>query len=400
MTRETALARLAEAKWLERVRPVFDCLGGGGLTRAVGGIVRDTLIGRVRDVADIDMATVLLPDEVVERGAASGLAVHPTGIDHGTVTLVYNGQPVEVTTLRRDVETFGRHANVAFGTDWVEDARRRDFTMNALYCGPMGNLFDPLGGLDDCLAGRVRFIGDPDERIAEDRLRVYRYFRFAASHGGERFEVPALAACARAADTLNILSAERVGLEMMRLLAAPKCARTLETMREVGVLDGSLFSTSVLTRLRALERGGAVDATTRLAIVAASGGDLDVVRTSWRLSNAVMSRIAAISEAADIAGRERWSELAYRQPDAADAGIAVAAAMQGKPTSWTKKAQEAVNARQGRTFPLKGKDLLDIATGPALGALLHRLEAAWIESDGAFDRRRLLEMAVDPKSQK
>lgn len=166
MTREAALARLAGASWLETVRPVFDCLGGGGLTRAVGGIVRDTLIGRVRGTTDIDMATVLLPDEVATRGAAAGFAVHHTGVAHGTVTLVHEGQPVEVTTLRRDVETFGRHASVAFGTDWAEDARRRDFTMNALYCGPRGDLFDPLGGLNDCLAGRVRFIGDPDARIA------------------------------------------------------------------------------------------------------------------------------------------------------------------------------------------------------------------------------------------
>ncbi|HWJ88591.1 MAG TPA: CCA tRNA nucleotidyltransferase [Pelagibacterium sp.] len=398
MTREVALARLAGAEWLDKVRPVFDCLGGGGLTRAVGGIVRDTLIGRVRDVADIDMATVLLPDEVAARGAAAGFAVHHTGVAHGTVTLVHGGQPVEVTTLRRDVETFGRHASVAFGTDWAEDARRRDFTMNALYCGPRGDLFDPLGGLNDCLAGRVRFIGDPDERIAEDRLRVYRYFRFAVSHGGERFEVPALAACARAVGTLDILSAERVGSEMMRLLAAPNCARTLETMREVGVLDGSLFSDSALTNLRALETGeGSIEAATRLAMVAVSGGDVGALRAAWRLSNATMARIAAIEAAAEMARGDRWSELAYRQPDAAEAGIAVTAAVEGEAFSWIEEAREAVTARRGRSFPITGKDLigLGLASGPALGTLLHRLETAWIESDGALDREQLLEMATD-----
>src|SRR5690606_29914829 len=187
------------AEWLQReeTQTLMRLLAGEtGRTRAVGGIVRDTLLDRPRENTDIDLATELLPHEVTLRAERGGAIVHPTGIEHGTMTVRLGALVAEVTTLREDVETDGRRAVVRFGQDWARDAGRRDFTLNALYAGIEGDLFDPLHGLADCIAGRVRFIGDPVRRIEEDRLRVYRFFRFSASHGGEQFDPEGLAACA------------------------------------------------------------------------------------------------------------------------------------------------------------------------------------------------------------
>jgi len=193
--------------------------------------VRDALVDRMRDTPEIDFATELRPEEVSRRAAAAGVPVYPTGIEHGTVTLKVGDLIAEVTTLREDVETDGRHAKVKFGKDWTRDAERRDFTLNALYARADGTLFDPLGGADDCIAGYVRFIGDADQRIAEDRLRVYRFFRFTASHGHEKFDRSGLEAVTRAAGSLDGLSAERVGSEMRRMLDLPRVGTTLGAMR-------------------------------------------------------------------------------------------------------------------------------------------------------------------------
>ena len=178
------------------LRAVFDALDGEGrATRIVGGAVRDALLGR--DVTDADLATVLLPADVIARAEAAGLKTVPTGIEHGTVTVVSGGRPFEVTTLRRDIETDGRHAVVRYSTDWKEDASRRDFTMNALYCDMSGEVFDPLGGLADLRASRVRFIGRAEDRIREDYLRILRFFRFFAWYGEGRPDPDGLRACAR-----------------------------------------------------------------------------------------------------------------------------------------------------------------------------------------------------------
>ena len=226
----TAEARLREAHWvhLPELRAILALLEGeAGRTRIVGGLVRDTILDLPHAVSDIDIATELLPDDVTERAREAGIAVYPTGIDHGTVTLRHGTVVVEVTTLRQDVETDGRHAIVRFGTDWIADASRRDFTLNALYADMDGALFDPLGGLGDCIDARVRFIGEPAQRIAEDGLRVYRFFRFSASHGREAFDPAGLEACAAAAHSLDHLSAERVGGEIRRMLGLRHVASTL-----------------------------------------------------------------------------------------------------------------------------------------------------------------------------
>ncbi|WMT86038.1 CCA tRNA nucleotidyltransferase [Pelagibacterium sp. 26DY04] len=400
MSREQALTRLAQADWLDAARPVFDCLDGAmGRTRAVGGIVRDTLLGRPRGSTDIDMATELTPDEVLARGKAAGLGAHPTGVEHGTVTLVHDGRAVEVTTLRRDVETFGRHARVAFGTDWTEDARRRDFTMNALYCGVDGVLFDPLGGLEDCLERRVRFIGDPDARIAEDRLRVYRYFRFAASHGEQRLEEQALAACMRAAGELGALSAERVGSEMMRLLAQPKCAATLAAMVRVGVLAAALFSPQALKALERLEALPLpITADMRLAAMELTGAQVAALRVEWRLSNATMASLGQLTAALELARAANWAELAYRHPERRTQAIALATALDQHAIAWMNEAISTVEGMGSRNFPISGADLLahGMKPGPEVGAELKRLERLWIESRFELDRDGLLEQVRQP----
>jgi len=389
---KAAAERLTDAEWLRReeTQRVFALLDGAGQrTRAVGGVVRDTLLERVRDSGEIDFATELTPDEVTRRARAAGVPVYPTGIEHGTVTLKIGDLVAEVTTLREDVETDGRHAVVKFGTDWRRDAERRDFTLNALYVGMEGALFDPLGGVDDCLAGVVRFIGDADQRIAEDRLRVYRFFRFSASHGQERFDSGGLAAVSRAAGTLGALSAERVGHEMRRMLGLPKVAKTLETMADAAVAP---LPESVLEQLAGYERHARKPGLPgRLALLVAGLGGT-ALKARWRLSNEDVSLAENILRAARLLVGLAVNEAAYRYPAALTDAVDVAAALAG----WTDAGKSAVVERLKEIdvprFPIGGGDLLQagLRPGPALGAELERLERKWIDSDFRLDRETLL----------
>lgn len=381
--------RLTQAEWLVRpeTQAIFAALDGDkGRTRAVGGVVRDTLLGRERDNPDIDLATELTPDEVIARAEANGVAHYPTGIDHGTVTLKLGETLAEVTTLRRDVETDGRHAVVAFGTDWAEDAARRDFTLNALYCGADGALFDPLGGINDALNGRIRFIGDAAGRIAEDGLRVYRFFRFSASHGGEKLDADGLAACAAAVGQLGHLSAERIGAEMLRMLALPDIAQTLGAMAAIGLIA---VDADQLRTLRAYEELGGFSSATRLAVLADQGDDL---QKRWRLSNEVMRTAQTVSAAADLLEDDRLGEAAYRFGEAAVEGLALAAARGGWRADRLAEAARSLAAVQLAPFPISGNDLagLGMKPGPALGQELARLERLWIDSGFALDREALL----------
>jgi poly(A) polymerase len=230
--------RLDAKKWRRHrgMAKLLDALGGGeGETRYVGGAVRDGLLGL--PVNDVDFATRLRPDEVVERLQAAGLKAVPTGIEHGTITAVSDGHPYEVTTLRRDVETFGRHATVAFTDDWKEDAARRDFTINALMADPVtGEIFDYFGGLPDLEQRHVRFIGDPFERIAEDHLRILRFFRFHARFGQGEPDAAALEACAARANDLMALSRERIADELLKLLSVEDPVATVRIMLERAIL--------------------------------------------------------------------------------------------------------------------------------------------------------------------
>lgn len=380
---------LATADWLDRAetQAIFAALDGARRrTRAVGGVVRDTVMGRTHG-NDIDMATELLPDEVMARAKAAGIACYPTGIEHGTVTLKLGETLAEVTTLRSDVETDGRRAVVAFGTDWVEDARRRDFTLNALYCAADGTLYDPLCGADDARAGIVRFIGDPAERIAEDGLRVYRFFRLSASHGEQRLDPGGLTACAATVGKLGHLSRERVGSEVMRMLALPRVAMTLAVMSEIGLVP---LEDAALRALVAYEGFGGHLATTRLALI---GGDrLDALQGEWRLANDIVSAAQHISQAATLLADDRIAEAAYRHGEAAVEGLAAAASRGQWGMARLSEAARALGALVVPPFPVTGHDLagLGLAPGPALGQELARLERAWIESGFALGKGELL----------
>ena len=297
---------LPAAEWTKRadLAALLAALGPGN-ARYVGGAVRDTLLGLA--VKDIDLATPLEPREVMRRLKAQSIQVVPTGIDHGTVTAVLAGGPVEITTLRRDVSTDGRRATVAFASDWQDDAARRDFTINALYADPAtGEIWDYFGGLDDLAARRVRFIGDARERIREDHLRILRYFRFQARFGSHPADNDSETACAELAATLKGLSRERVGMEVINLLGLPDPAPTVARMAELGVLQVVLPEAEVagLAALMAEEtrQGVAPDAVRRLAaLLPADVALAEQVAARFRLSGAQKKRLAL------AAGRELHS---------------------------------------------------------------------------------------------
>ncbi|MHA6297357.1 CCA tRNA nucleotidyltransferase [Devosia sp. CAU 1758] len=382
---------LAGAEWLERpaVQAIFAALDGAqGRTRAVGGVVRDSLIGRMREHADIDMATELLPVAVMQRAKAASISAYPTGIDHGTVTLRLDDTNVEVTTLRQDVVTDGRHAQVQFGTDWVADAARRDFTLNALYCHADGTLFDPLDGAADLVNGRVRFIGEASQRIAEDGLRVYRFFRFSASHGGEHFDAEGLAACRDAAGELDHISRERVGAEMMRMLALPKVGKTLGVMDRLGLL--CIEPGAVAALLRYEDLGGHA-ASARLALMGREG--LERRQGSWRLSKAVVAHAEHVAEAASLLRRGDTGWAAYRFGEDAVEGLAVAAAEENWPREQLAEVARELGRLPVAPLPVSGSDLeaRGMKPGPDMGAALALLERVWVESEFSLDRDALLE---------
>src|SRR5215475_6941172 len=229
--------RLSAAPWLTagalpRLLGVLDC--DGEEARTVGGAVRNALLGV--SIAEVDVATTAVPEEVIKRITAAGFKHVPTGIEHGTVTVIIDKHPFEVTTLRKDVETYGRHAKVEFGRDWKADAERRDFTINALSATRDGTVYDYAGGLDDLAHRRVRFIGDPAKRIEEDYLRILRFFRFHAAYGVGHPDATGLAACIAARKGLDQLSRERVRMELLKLLVTPHATATLAVMAQAGLL--------------------------------------------------------------------------------------------------------------------------------------------------------------------
>lgn len=383
-----------------------------GEARIVGGAVRNALMDM--PVSDIDIATTLLPEEVIERAGTAGIKAVPTGIDHGTVTLVLAGRPYEVTTLRADVETDGRRAKVAFGKDWRVDAERRDLTINALYAGADGNVVDLVGGLGDIEEGVVRFIGDARDRIVEDYLRVLRFFRFFAWYGSGRPEAEGLKACAAAKDKLSGLSAERVWSEVKKLLAAPDPGRALLWMRQAGVLTEVLPETEKwgIDAIPALVRteaafGWAPDPMLRLAAMVPPDGErLGGLGKRLRLSRAETARLKSWAEAPTVAydmKEAAFDRLLYSsetggildrlklQLSAARAraisdsqGMVEAAGLSkllDRATKWKKP-----------VFPLTGNDLVEsgLEEGPAIGDARRRLEALWLDSNFRLDREALL----------
>ncbi|MBE1286001.1 MAG: CCA tRNA nucleotidyltransferase [Rhodobacteraceae bacterium] len=362
-------------------------MADGAQALFVGGCVRNALLGV--PVSDLDIATDAPPETVVALAKRAGIKAVPTGIDHGTVTLVENGVPFEITTFRKDVATDGRRAVVAFSTDIAEDAKRRDFTMNALYARPNGELVDPLGGLSDLKACRVRFIGTASHRIREDYLRSLRYFRFHAWYGDaqEGFDPDALAAIAENLDGLDTLSRERVGTELLKLLGAPDPAPSVAVMRQIGMLAQLLPGADdrALAPLVHLESDLPADPIRRLTAL----GDKSVSST-LRLSKQQLTRVEKLREAAT--GTTAPSELAYRLgADAARDAVLLRAALLEQPVS--TEIETEITAGASAKFPITAKDLMPKFSGPKLGAMLKKLENEWIESGFVLGRDQLLARA-------
>ncbi len=344
--------------------------------RVVGGAVRDALIGR--EVADIDLATPRSPDTVSRALRAAGLRVIPTGIDHGTVTALSGGRGFEVTTLRRDVTTDGRHASVAFTEDWSGDAARRDFTFNAMFVSRDGTLFDPFGGASDLDAGRVRFVGDPSRRIAEDFLRVLRYFRFLARYGRGEPDAATRDALAAGAPGLGQLSPERVWSEIKRLLAAPDPVAALRLMQRLGVLAAVLpEAASAATLARLVAAGAPADPLLRLAALVPA--DPAALAERLRLSGAEAERLRLLSAAGPVLAEDS-SDADIRR---ALAGTAAEALLD---RLWLAGGSAGLRARVAATprpaFPLHGRDLLGagLQPGPDLGRQLAALRDRWLAS--------------------
>lgn len=346
----------------------------------VGGCVRNALIGA--PVHDLDLTTDARPEEVTLLAEAAGIRAVPTGIDHGTVTLVIGEHHFEVTTFRRDVETHGRHATVAFADNMTDDARRRDFTINALYAAPDGIVADPLGGLPDLEARRVRFIEDPDRRIKEDYLRILRFFRFHAWYGDPDAGIDAegLAACAENIEGLAALSAERVTAELLKLLSAPDPAPAVASMATTGALAQILpgADAGVLAVLVHLEQEAGLPAAPlrRLAVL---GGERDRLR----LSKDAARYLAHVTDDAAL------PEIAYRHGFEAgrDAALIHAASL-GQPLPPDQLPALESAARQ--VFPLRAADLMPALEGAALGAALKEAEARWIASGFTLTKAELL----------
>ncbi|MEH7828697.1 CCA tRNA nucleotidyltransferase [Gemmobacter denitrificans] len=358
--------------------------GAGFQALFVGGCVRNAALGL--SVGDIDLATDARPETVTTLAEGAGFKVVPTGIDHGTVTVVAGGIPHEVTTFRRDVETDGRRAVVAYSTRIEEDAARRDFTMNALYAQPDGSVIDPLGGWPDLQARHLRFVGEPEARIREDYLRILRFFRFHAIYADPAagMDAEGLAACAALADGIDTLSAERIGAEMRKLLAAADPAPAVAAMARSGVLAHVLpgADTRALAPLIHLENARAPRWLRRLAVLGGQG-----VAERWRLSRAEQRDLAHLQAA--LATLESPAVLGWRIGEtlAEDALLARAALLETPLLSgWQAELARGVQSR----FPVRPADLMPALQGAELGARLKALEGQWLQSDLRMTRAELL----------
>jgi poly(A) polymerase len=385
--------KIEAARWRRRrgMKRLLEALAADeGLTRYVGGAVRDDLLDL--PVSDVDLATRLQPEEVMQRLEAARIKAVPTGIDHGTVTAVSDGHPYEVTTLRRDVSTDGRRATVAFTNDWEEDAARRDFTINALSADPKtGEVFDYFGGVEDLLERHVRFIGDPLKRIAEDHLRILRYFRFHARFGAGRPDAAALDACTRRANDLMALSRERIADELLKLLAISDPAATVQIMLEHGILKPVVpeISDERLKDLRSLitaeeEAGIAPDGLRRLeALLPRSAASAEAVAVRLKLSNKARRRLSC---AAGADARSAAEALAYRLGiDCAVDALLLAG-----------KAGEAARISRWHVprLPIGGGALIarGLTEGPIVARTLRRIEDRWVAA--GFPRGDELEAIV------
>ncbi len=402
---------LAGAPWLTQAatQRLLGALADGGFEgRLVGGVVRNALLGLA--ITDIDIASTALPTDVMRLARAAGFDVVATGLDHGTVTVIANNHPFEVTTLRRDVSTDGRRATVAFTNDWTEDARRRDFTINALYCDAAGQVHDPLCGYRDIVARRVRFVGDAGQRIREDYLRILRFFRFSAQYATGPLDGEGLAACTRERYGLGGLSAERIRQEMVKLLVAPRAVSHLDAMQAHGVLSCVLPIAprpGLLARIVAIEEGLGKDGAPGDAMLRLGAFGVDTVEDVERLAKRLRlsgGERDALGNAADAASRlERIPE-----PKSARRLVHRHGAddyRQLMLLSWARRLEVATDNEAWRDMarladrwkppqlPVTGVDVLaqGVAAGPLVGQILRAAEARWVDDDFTTERHVLLE---------
>ena len=394
-------AQLNNAAWLKdaeiaRLLVLLD--GDGEEARVVGGAVRNALMEL--PVGEIDVATTAVPPEVVRRVEAAGFKAKPTGIEHGTVTVIIDGRPFEVTTLRQDVETFGRKAKVVFGRDWKADAERRDFTINALSVSADGKIYDYVGGLADIAAHRVRFIGDPGQRIAEDYLRILRFFRFHAWYGNGAPDADGLHACIAARAGLETLSRERVRMEVLKLLLAPHSTPTLAVMAEAGILGTVLGGVPLLASFENMVKvesaiGVEADATRRLgALGVAVMEDAERLSQRLRLSNAEFERLMALEywwRVRPAAGEHAARVLLYQLGPASFTDRVLVAWSRSDAGAADRSWHDLATLPQrwiAPRFPLKATDFFSrgVPKGPEMGAALRAAEQAWIDADFPQDR--------------
>ena len=399
---------LSDAPWLRSgpAARVLDLLNGGGEeARVIGGAVRNALLKI--PTGDIDIATTALPDEVVRRAKAAGIKCVPTGIDHGTVTLVVDAQPFEVTTLREDTETYGRKAKVAFGRDWVRDAERRDFTINGLSVDADGIVHDHVGGLADIAAKRVRFIGDAASRIAEDYLRILRFFRMHAAYGAGEPDRVGYLACIAGRAGLTSLSAERVRMEMLKLLVAAGAQAAVTAMADAGLLlpiFGGVAYTGPFAAMISAEQmlGLEPNPARRLAaLTVAVTEDAKRVAMRLRLSNAETKaldsmghrwwRLAGMDEARARRRLYRLGEEHYRDR----LMLAWARSGASHDTAYWREFAGLPQRWSAPKFPLKAADFIarGVAEGPALGHVLTLAEDAWLAADFPLDQTALAAIA-------
>lgn len=378
--------------------------GASAPVRFVGGCVRNALMGEPVD--DLDLATQLEPEEVISRLEAAGLKAIPTGLEHGTITAVVNHKPFEITTLRRDVETHGRHATVAYTTNWEEDAVRRDFTMNALYAYPDGTIADPVGGFDDLKARRVRFIGDASTRIKEDYLRILRFFRIHAWYGQGELDEVGLKACEGLCEHLSELSIERVQTEIMKLLQARDPLPTVRLMAATGVLTQVLpeaHGFELFDRLVRVEREQLFVKDGLLRLAALVEGDperIAAVVNRLRLSNAEQSRLNRIA----LDETRIFSYMSAREMRRALYTMGRETFLDRVKLEWARD-ERSTNGVQWRALlamgevwqkpelPLTGAEVMKagVPEGPDVGRIISEVEDWWIDSDFTDDRLSIIE---------
>ena len=404
--------KLGDAAWfttgaLPRLLGVLD--SEGEEARVVGGAVRNALLGM--PIAEVDVATTAVPEEVVKRVTAAGFKPVPTGIEHGTVTVVIDKQPFEVTTLRKDVETYGRHAKVEFGRDWKADAERRDFTINALSATRDGTIYDYASGLEDLSQRRVRFIGDPAKRIAEDYLRILRFFRFHAAYGtSDHPDAAGLAACIAGRDGLDQLSRERLRMEIMKLVVAPHAVPTLISMTDAGLLLRVLGGVSYLASFENMAKveaaiGMEPNAVRRLGALAVSiPEDAERLWQKLRLANSERDRLASMGESwgriSPMYGEKAAKALLYRLRPQQFTDRVLLGWARSQATAHDSEWHALATLPQRWTAPvflLKAADFMKrgVEQGPSLGSALAAAEQAWIVAGFPSDQAALDAIAAE-----